>query len=140
MIDFISLIEKTKPSEIGVSDLYPEFQKTLAFEDKALKVDFGSVKTEHIKELDLLRDKTWNSINQRVNATVISPIEAEAKAAAVLKRVVNLYGDQRQASYNIESAAIANMVSDLLSATNKVHVEKIGITITASKDRRRMTT
>lgn len=126
--DIKVLISKATPEELGVAEINTSFNTAFNAEDAAMKVELGSSQSKVIKNLDGIRDKSWNALNQRVDAAVICPVEAEAKAGEALKRVFNLYGDKRQAPYNEESAALTNLVADLLSPANKPHCETLGIT------------
>ena len=126
--DIKVLIAKATPEELGIVDINTSFNTAFNAEDAAMKVELGSSQSKIIKNLDAIRDKTWNALSQRVDAAVICPVEAEAKAGEMLKRVFNLYGDKRRAPFNEESAALTNLVADLLSPANKPHCETLGIT------------
>lgn len=126
--DIKGLIDKTTPEELGIVDINTSFNAAFNAEEKAMKVELGSSKSQIIKSLDDTRDKTYNALNLRIEATILSPIEAEVKAAEALKRVINIYGDKRKASYNEESAALTNLVADLLSAANRPHLETLSLT------------
>lgn len=127
MTDVDQLITTQKPSELGIDNLYPSFKAALTAEDSAMRVELGSLKSKSIEELDTLRDKTWNAISIRVNATLLSPLANEAESAEVIRRIIDLYGDIRAKSYNEESAGISNLVADLQLPANADHVNKVGI-------------
>lgn len=128
MTDFRDLVEKATAAELGITDLLPPFITAFSAEDATMKVELGSAKSPLIRKLDKTRGRTWNALKQRIEATVICPIEAEAIAAEALKRVIDLYGDKRSAPYNIESASLTNLVADLLSPKNKPYLETLSIT------------
>lgn len=127
MHDFDSFIAKTKPEELGISDIYPAFKSAFEEEDKTMKIELGSSKSATLKKLDKLRDRTVNAVIRAVDATLLCPIEAEAETAGIIKRILNLYGDKRKASYNEETGWLANLTDDLLSSVNRPHLVTIHI-------------
>lgn len=127
MADFGSLSERIISKEPLLAPALTIFKTAFVEEDKAMKVELGSSRSAVISELDAERDKTWNAIYRRVEASVICPVAAEAKAAAALKRVLDLYGDKRDYPYNEETAALTNLLADLLSATNTPHLQTLGL-------------
>ena len=70
----------------------------------------GSIKTEQINQLDLLRDKTWSALTGKVRVALLSPVAEEVESAKVLKRVFDLYGNVRKMSFNEETAALSNLI------------------------------
>ena len=123
MTDVDKLIGKYNAASLGVENEYPGFKNALTAEDSVMRVELGSSKSSMIDALDTQRDVTWNAINGLVKAFLLSPKEAEAQSAAMLKRVIDLYGDPRSLSYNEESAAITNFVNDMLLPANATHIE-----------------
>jgi hypothetical protein len=136
MADLNALVTKTTPVTLNIETLYPSFADAFEQEDQVMKVELGSSRSDVIRKLDKDRDKTWNAIDMRISATVISPFPAEAQAATILKRVMDLYGDKRNSPYNEETASLTNLLSDLLSDANAPHVAAVGIRtwITALKE------
>ena len=122
MTDADNLIVKYTPASLNVVKEYGAFKKALTLEDAAMRVETGSSKSEMIETLDTQRDITWNAIRNLIKAYSGSPKEVETQSAAVLDRIINLYGDPRNLSYNEESAAIANFVSDMLLPVNAPHL------------------
>lgn len=122
MTDADNLIVKYTPASLSIVKEYGAFKKALTLEDAAMRVETGSSKSEMIETLDTQRDITWNAIRNLVKAYSGSPKEAETQSAAALDRIINLYGDPRNLSYNEESAAIANFVSDMLLPVNVPHL------------------
>jgi len=92
-----------------------------------LLIDQGSATTEQIASMDVVRDRTWSALNERVKSSMLSPIEAETESAKAVKRVLDLYGNVRTLSYNEESAAITNLVEDLEKNRNAAHCATLGI-------------
>lgn len=127
MTDFKTLVEKAAPTELDIEDIYTEFKTAFEEEDKAMKIELGSSLSAGISNFDHVRDKTWNAIIRKVEACVISPIETEVIAAEALKRILDLYGDKRDAPYNEETSAITNLVADLLMPANKPYLETLGL-------------
>lgn len=121
-------IKKATPAALQLEPVYPSFISAFGALNSTLLVDLGSVKTEQITGLDITRDRTWSALNERVKASLLSPIEAEVIAAKAVKRVFDLYGSVRNMAYNEESAAITNLVEDLEKNQNAAHCTTIGIT------------
>lgn len=128
MTDFDVLVTNIQPIELGIEGLYPEFKTTLETEDATMRTELGSSRSKIIEELDSLRDRTYKAMVARLNATLLSPIEAEAESARLVKRIFDLYGDVRALSYNEESAAISNLISDLVLPVNAAHLGQMGMT------------
>lgn len=122
MTDADQLFGKYNPASMGISNEYAGFRNALTLEDEAMRVETGSSKSGMIEALDMQRDVTWNAIRNMIKAYNGSPKEAEVQSAAVLERIVNLYGDPRNLSYNEESAAISNFVTDMLLPANSAHI------------------
>ena len=123
--DFNSAVQTITPVELAVVEIYPEFQSAFETEDETMLIELGSSKSAELKTLDKLRDQTWNSINKGAYACTICPIEAEKQAGLAIKRVIDLYGDNRAASYVAETGSITNLTNDLLSAINRPHLVTI---------------
>jgi len=128
MVEVDNGIKKATSAALQLDMVYPAFTAALAKLNATLLIDSGSIKTEQITSLDITRDRTWSALNERVKASLLSPIEAEVEAAKVIKRVFDLYGNVRNISYNEESAAISNLIEDLEIAENAAHCASIGIT------------
>jgi len=127
MTDVDQLITTATPLELGIDGLYPSFKTTLTAEDATMRTELGSIRSKTIEELDTLRDKTWNAILLRVKSTLLSPIAIEVESALIIKRIIDLYGDVRSKTYNEESAAITNLVNDLMLPANSDHLNLTGI-------------
>ena len=127
MTDVKNGMETATPVSLNMETVFPEF--TSAYDDlnSALLVDQGSVKTEQLTALDELRDRTWSALGERIRATLICPIEAEAESAKVLKRVFDLYGNIREMSYNEETAGVTNLIEDLEKPENAEHCNTLGM-------------
>jgi hypothetical protein len=128
MTDFDVLVTNIQPAELGIEGLYPTFKTALQTEDATMRTELGSARSKTIEELDSMRDRTYKAMVVRTNATLLSPIEAEAESARLVKRIFDLYGDVRALSYNEESAAISNLISDLLLPVNAAHLGQMGMT------------
>jgi len=128
MTDVDSQIATTTPETLGIASQYPVFKAMLNKEDITIRVEDGSSLSKTVDQLDKRRDKTWSAIANRVRATLRSPVVEEAESAILVERVINQYGNVRNISYNEETAAINNLVTDLQSETYVPHVEKIGLT------------
>jgi hypothetical protein len=122
MTDVDKLIGKYSPASLGIANEFDAFRKALMLEDEAMRVETGSSKSGMIETLDVQRDITWNAIRNLVKAYSGSPKEAETQSADALDRIINLYGDPRNLSYNEESAAISNFVTDMLLPANAPHI------------------
>lgn len=127
MTDFVVFVEKATPDELNIPDLFTKFNTALTKERTALGVDRGSIKSKAVKTANSARGKTWNAINQRIKANLISPFEEEVKAAEALKRVINHYGDKRRASMNEKTASLTHLVADLQLEHNIIHLKKLGM-------------
>lgn len=127
MTDVDQLITTSQPAELGIEQLYPVFKTTFTAEDAAMRAEFGSLKSKSIEELDNLRDKTWQAILLRVKAAQLSPFANEVESAEVIMRIVDRYGDVRPVSYNEETTAITNLVTDLLLPANAEYLNKVAI-------------
>ena len=128
MTDLDSSILKYQALGLGIDDLYPAFKNALTSEDVALRVEQGSSQSKNVEDLDKLRDQTWNAIATRVKSASLSPFAEEAENGRVIKRIIDLYGDVRGFSYNEESGAINNLVTDLMHPVNSTITDQIGIT------------
>lgn len=128
MVDVANGIKKATSAALQLDTVYPAFTTAFAKLNATLLIDQGSVKTEQITALDLTRDRTWSALNERVKASLLSPIEAEVIAAKAVKRVFDLYGSVRNMSYNEESAAITNLIEDLEKTKNAADCTTLGIT------------
>lgn len=133
MTDVNGLIVKYDAPELGIDSFYPAFTNELSAEEIAMRVEQGSSKSKFIEQLDLQRDRTWNAIYNKVKATMLSPIDDEVTSAEVIMRIFNSYGDIRNLSYNEESAAMSNLISDLLQGSNTNHLTKVGISVWVSE-------
>ena len=129
MTDFSELVSTYPASILGMDVWYRVFQNTLMAEDLALRVEEGSAVAQTLEQLDQLRDKTWNAINMRVKATLLSPLEEEAQSAKVIERIIHRYGDVCSMTYNEESLALINLTNDLLMPVNDVHIDRVGFPI-----------
>jgi hypothetical protein len=127
MTDVDKLISTSQASELGIEDLNSEFKNLLVIEDAVMRIELGSSKSKTIEELDKKRDQTWNAIFLRTTSTLFSPFANEIASAETVKRIIDLYGDVRSLTYNEESAAITNMVTDLLLPANAEHLNRVGL-------------
>lgn len=127
MTDVDQLITTATPLELGIDGLYPSFSTALAAEDATLRTELGSIRSKTIDDLDTLRDTTWSAILLRVKSTLLSPIQTEAESALIIQRIIDLYGDLRAITYNEETAAISNLVSNLMLPAYSTHLSVIGI-------------
>ncbi|NVO09938.1 MAG: hypothetical protein HXX16_08265 [Bacteroidales bacterium] len=128
MSDLDAQIVKYSPTELGIESEHAEFSHSLGVVENAMRMELGSSKSKHIEQLDLLRDRTWNAINQKVSATLLSPIADEVASAEVIMRIMDSFGDIRGLSYNEESTDMANLIITLMQRPNATHLQKIGIT------------
>lgn len=135
MTDVKNLVTTATPAALNLDEVFVRFDTAYSSLDSVLRVDTGSVKTEQLVEADGGRDNTWSAVNMRTKATLLSPISKEAESAKIVKRVLDLYGNVRQLSYNEETALITNLVDDLEKAENAAHCATMGITrwVTALK-------
>ncbi|HAH24042.1 MAG TPA: hypothetical protein DCL77_09850, partial [Prolixibacteraceae bacterium] len=129
MTDFSELVMTYPASKLGMDVLYGIFQNTLMAEDLALRVEEGSAVAKTLEHLGHLRDKTWNAINMRVKATLLSPLEEEAQSADIIDRKIHQYGDVCSMTYSEESSALTKLIKDLLQSVNEVHIDRIGFPI-----------
>ena len=127
MTDVDQLITTATPPELGIDGQYPSFSTALAAEDATIRTELGSILSKPIQELDTLRDTTWSAILLRVKSTLLSPIQSEAESALIIQRIIDLYGDLRAITYNEETAAISNLVSNLMLPAYSTHLSVIGI-------------
>jgi uncharacterized coiled-coil DUF342 family protein len=127
MTDVKNAMETATPASLNMETVFPEFISTYNDLNSALLVDQGSVKTEQLSALDELRDRTWSALGERIRATLICPVEAEAESAKALKRVFDLYGSIREMSYNEETAALTNLIEDLVKPKNAEHCNVLGM-------------
>lgn len=125
MTDLDILILKYVAVELGIDDLYTAFKQYLTAEDTALRVETSSAYSDLLRDLDDLRDETWNAIETRIASALICPFEDEVASARELQRIFDLYGDIRSLPYNEESGDMTNLVTDLLKPSNVVHLEKV---------------
>lgn len=128
MVDVDNGIKKATSAALQLDPIYPAFTTAREKLNATLLIDQGSIITEQITALDVTRDRTWSALNERVKASLLSPIEAEVDAAKAVKRVFDLYGSVRNMSYNEESAAITNLVEDLEKTKNAADCSALGIT------------
>lgn len=122
------LISTHKDAVMGSEVIYGVFKNTLMAEDLALRIEQGSSVLQTLDRLDRQRDKTWNAINIRIKATLLSPIEDEVQSAQVIQQILNLYGDVCSHTYSEQSSAIAQLTDDMQLPVIAVHVEKVGLT------------
>lgn len=128
MSDFNALITKHTATELGIDSEVPEFNTSIGVQETAMRMEMGSSKSKSIEQLDLVRDKTWNAINLKVKATILSPFADEVASAEVIMRIIDNFGDIRSQSYNEESTSMTNLLTSLMLRTNASHLQKIGIT------------
>lgn len=129
MTDVDTLITTCQSGELGIDALYPSFKEMLNAEDAAMRIEQGSSKSKTLEEVDKERDDTWFAISTKIKANLKSPVVVEMKSAEALKRIIDLYGDVRTLTYNEESAAVTNLVSDLLKPENASHLSNTGISV-----------
>ena len=127
MTDVKNAMETATPVSLNMEAVFPEFTSACDDLNSALLVDQGSIKTEQIAALDELRDRTWSALGERIRATLICPVEAEAESAKSLKRVFDLYGNIRKMSYNEETAALTNLIEDMEKPENAEHCNTMGM-------------
>ena len=127
MTDVDKLILRLTATELGLESSYPAFHTALGNEDTCMRAASSSDKSDQLDELDQKRDKIWSAIRMKVQATLLSPIAAEAESANRLKRVLEQYGNMRKLSYNEESAALTNLAADLKKTSNAEDLVKAGI-------------
>lgn len=127
MSDFSGLIVGITPSAIHSDTEFVAFTAAMVKLDDELRVDQGSVLTEQITQLDIDRDNTWRAIDMRLNATLLCTIPEEVEAAKRLRRVFDLYGDIRRASYNEQTGEVTNLVGDLEKPKNAGFVATCGL-------------
>jgi len=128
MTDLDKLIILYLAAELGIDSLYTAFKSALTAEDTAIRIELGSIKSKTIEQLDKLRDRILTAITLRIKSALLSPFDDEIESSEVLMRVIDLYGDVRNISYNEESAAITNLVNNMQTRTNITHATKVGIT------------
>lgn len=127
MTGFSMLIETYKASLMGNETTYAVFKNTLMAEDLAFRIEQGSSAAQILDKLDKLRDKTWNAINMRINATLLSPFEEETESAQFIHHIIHLYGDICSLTYSEQSLVLENVIDDLQLPVMAIHTEKIGI-------------
>lgn len=127
MNDVDVLITTFQPTELGIDSIYRAFKAALSAEDVAIRVEAGSLKSKSIEELDNLRDKTWQAISFRVKAAKLSPFVNEVESGEIIGRILDKYGDVRMLSYNEETAALTNIISDLQTPANADHLSIVAI-------------
>jgi hypothetical protein len=127
MTDVDALVTKHQPVNLSIESEYPEFKLALTSEDAAMKIESGSSKSKLLEDENKLRGKTWRAIDMKVDATIICPIAEEVNSAMVLRRIIDIYGDVRQSTYNEASALITNLTTDLLKAANTAHLNTVGV-------------
>lgn len=127
MTDVDKLITALVPSELGIDNLYPGFKTALNAEDATMRTELGSILSKKVEQLDQSRDTTTSAITLRVKATQLSPFPNEVESAVVLQRIIDLYGDVRNKSFNEETAGITNLTDDLLLPENVEHLQNVGI-------------
>lgn len=127
MTDVDKMITTLQASELGIDDLYPGFKSALNSEDTAMRIELGSIKSKTVEECDKQRGNTWSAISMRTNSALLSPFANEVASAEVIRRAIDLYGDVRTLTYNEESSATTNLVSDLLLPANAEHLNRVGI-------------
>jgi hypothetical protein len=129
MVYFSELVSTYPASMLGLEDLYGNFSNNLKAEDLALRIEEGSTVSKTLEHLDQLRDKTWNAINMRIKATLLSPLEEESQSAKVLERVLQFYGDISSLNYYEQSSALTNLSNDLLLPENELHIDRVGFPV-----------
>ena len=129
MTGFSELVSTYPACISGMEVVYGVFQNTLMAEDLALRVEDGSAVAKTLEHIDQLRDKTWNAIHSRVEATLLSPLEEEAQSAEVIDRIIHQYGDVCSMTYSEQSSAVIKLTNELLHTVNEVHVDTIGLPI-----------
>lgn len=127
MSGFDKLISTHKEAVMGSEVIYGIFKNTLMAEDLALRLEQGSSVMQTLDRMDRQRDKTWNAINIRIRATLISPIEDEVLSAQVIQQILNLYGDVCSHTYSDQSVVIAQLTDDLQLPVIAIHVDRIGL-------------
>ena len=127
MTDVDKLILRLTANELGLESSYPAFHTALGNEDSCMRTANGSDKSGLLDVYDQKRDQIWSAIRMKVEATIWSPIVAEAESALRLKRVLEQYGNMRKLSYNEESAALTNLTTDLKAPSIAEDLVKVGI-------------
>lgn len=127
MTDIKGLIAQATPTALNVEEESVNFDNSFSELDEAINVDQGSVLSEKIQDADHRRDTTWTALNERVKATLFSPIPEEVEAAKYIERVFNLYGNIRRLSLKEQTAAATNLNNDLKKREMAVHCQTIGI-------------
>jgi hypothetical protein len=128
MTGFDKLISTHKCAITGAEITYGIFKNTLMAEDLAIRIEQGSSAAQKLDKLDRQRDKTWNAIQLRIKATLLSPIKEEVESAQFIQHIINLYGDVCTLTYSEQSSAIENLTNDLELPVIAIHTDKIGLT------------
>lgn len=127
LTDVDVLINKLLPDELGLTSVYPAFKEALVVEEKAMKTEQGSQKSEAIEVANKLRIKTWNAIRRKIKAYQVSPFDDEVQSAERMTRILKMHGNPRSLNYIETSNAITNFVSDLQQAANASDMEKLAL-------------
>lgn len=128
MSDCGTLLRKWDTAILGVESDFAEFENVLSDEQVAIRVEAGSPFSSELERIDHLRDNTWNAIWGRIQSTLLSPIDSEAKAAVILKRIFDIDGDVRDNPYSEESNKLTNLVTDLQKVENLPYLNMLGVT------------
>lgn len=128
MTGFDKLISTHKCAITGAEITYGIFKNTLMAEDLAIRIEQGSSAAQKLDKLDRQRDKTWNAIQLRIKATLLSPIKEEVESTQFIRHIINLYGDVCTLTYSEQSSAIENLTNDLELPVIAIHTDKIGLT------------
>jgi len=129
MTDVDNLVTTHTPVELGIEVSYPAFKTALNAEDATMRTELGSILSKEVERLDTLRGNTNTAIVLKVKAAELSPFDYETQSAAIIRRIIDLYGDLRNKTYNEETAGITNLTDDLLKPENSDHLQNVGIAL-----------
>jgi hypothetical protein len=113
-LDFGVLVSRWTPAALGIAALYPEHEKLVATADLLLEQLRKSFLTDDIRALDKQRDDCITGLKMALRSLLKSSDPDKRKNAGKLKKVIDDYGNIARMDYDTESAAVYNLLQDLL--------------------------
>lgn len=113
LIDFSNLVTKYNATTLGITTLYPAYQRAFDSEAIALNIVRGSAITNDLADVDALRDSTYSGLAGTIKAMLFH-FDATTKAAALrIQKMLDTYGKVPDKPYDQETGAITKLVNEL---------------------------
>lgn len=130
--DFAQLVAKYKAETLGVTSLFAQYEQMLAREYAVYEVIRKSDITDLLTDGDIVRDTTFNGLDDTIDG-FCNHFDAAIRAAGQRLRIVlDQYGTLTNLPYDVETAKLMKLIDELrLNYADDVRTLGIDVWITA---------